>query len=137
MVEELHRGPCVVKIEEDETITNKVLFKWNMPPCLTQHMWTPKVNMKVGEEDGTPKEGRVSKKTTKTNWNFGFVASSLPNHIQQLTTYIGNFDYDNYGKMFVMRYKENSMTGSTSTSASIPKDIWSVDLSMCAWNLYY
>ena len=46
---------------------------------------------------------------------------------RQLTNYASNADYDDRGKMFVVRHKENSMTGSNPTNTSNLEDVWFVD----------
>ena len=46
---------------------------------------------------------------------------------RQLTNYAINSDYDDYGGLFVMKHRANSMAAYTSTSASGPEDVWFVD----------
>ena len=46
---------------------------------------------------------------------------------QQLANYAANVEYDDYGGLFVMRHRVNSMTASDSASTSNSEDAWFVD----------
>ena len=71
-------------------------------------------NMDVAGKIGHHEEECQKKKceSTSTSW--------------QLTNYATNYDYDDHG-MNIMRHRENSMSASTSTSASGLEDISFVD----------
>ena len=45
----------------------------------------------------------------------------------KLTNYATNFEYDNYGGLFVRRHRVNSMSASSSTNTSNLEDEWFVD----------
>ena len=45
----------------------------------------------------------------------------------QLVNYASNSDYDDHGRMFIMRHKANSMTASNPTNTSNSEDVWFVD----------
>ena len=46
---------------------------------------------------------------------------------RQLTNYATNSKYDDYGGLFVMRHRANSMSTSNSTNTSNSEDVWFVD----------
>ena len=46
---------------------------------------------------------------------------------RQLTNYAANYDNEDHGGMFMMRHRVNSMSASTSISASNPEDVCFVD----------